>query len=137
VPYRHCRSQSSLCVVKFLAAILDYSSTAPAYHDLQVPFHFQNNQSPHHIRPKASWVLVYPGVESSSFTGVWAGRCVIAHLDDCWGLFRRFLASSPRAWHRRICRAGEVMIGCSCFWIECMPHGRIHSCKRTFDLRVF
>ena len=28
----------------------------------------------------------YPGVESRSFTGAWAGRCVIAHLDDCWGL---------------------------------------------------
>ncbi|KIJ97362.1 hypothetical protein K443DRAFT_105811 [Laccaria amethystina LaAM-08-1] len=74
----------------------DYSSTAPAHHDSQVPFHIQNNQSPHHIRPKSSWVLVYPGVESSSFTGAWAGRCVITHLDDCWGLFRRSRASSHR-----------------------------------------
>ena len=73
-----------------------YSSTAPAYHDFRVPFHFQNNQSPHHICPKASWVLVYPGVESCSFTGAWAGRCVIAHLDDCWRLFRRSRASSNR-----------------------------------------
>ena len=64
----------------------DYSSTGLGHHDLQVPFHFQNNQSPHHICPKTSWVLVYLGVESCSFTGAWAGRCVIAHLDDCWGL---------------------------------------------------
>ncbi|EDR01721.1 uncharacterized protein LACBIDRAFT_310448 [Laccaria bicolor S238N-H82] len=35
-----------------------------------------------------------------SFTGAWAGRCVIAHLDDCWGPFRRSLASSDRTWHR-------------------------------------
>ena len=75
----------------------DYSSMGPAHHDFQAPFHFQNNQSPHHIRPKASWVLVYPGVESCSFTGVWAGRCVIAHQDDCGGPSQRSQAS----FHRR------------------------------------
>ncbi|KIJ97364.1 hypothetical protein K443DRAFT_253359 [Laccaria amethystina LaAM-08-1] len=37
--------------------------------------------------------------------------------DDCWGLFRRSRASSHREWHRRYCRAGEVVIGCFCFWI--------------------
>ena len=41
----------------------------------------------------------YPGVESRSM-GAWAGRCVIAHLDDCWGPFRRSQASSHRTWHR-------------------------------------
>ena len=50
----------------------DYLSTGLAHHDLRVPFHFQNNQSPHHIRPKSSWVPVYLGVESCSFTGAWA-----------------------------------------------------------------
>ncbi|KIJ99947.1 hypothetical protein K443DRAFT_101271 [Laccaria amethystina LaAM-08-1] len=42
----------------------------------------------------------YPGVESRSFMGAWAGRCVIAHLDDCWGPSRRSRASSHRTWHR-------------------------------------
>ena len=42
----------------------------------------------------------YPGVESRSFMGAWAGRCVIAHLDVCWGPFRRSQASSHRTWHR-------------------------------------
>ena len=74
-----------------------YSSMGPAHHDLRAPFHFQNNQSPHHIRLKASWVLVYLGVESCSFTGMWAGRYVIACLDDCWGPSRRSQAS----FHRR------------------------------------
>ncbi|EDR09293.1 uncharacterized protein LACBIDRAFT_318716 [Laccaria bicolor S238N-H82] len=63
----------------------EYSSTAPAHYHWRAPFQLQNNQSLRHICLKVSWVLVYPGVESRSFTGAWAGRCVIAHLDDRWG----------------------------------------------------
>ncbi|EDR01768.1 uncharacterized protein LACBIDRAFT_310423 [Laccaria bicolor S238N-H82] len=42
----------------------------------------------------------YPGVESRFFMDAWAGRCVLAHLDDCWGLPRRSRASSHQTWHR-------------------------------------
>ena len=86
-------SASYSAFLSFWQPPFDYSSTGPAHHDLQIPFHFQNNQSPHHLRHKASWVLVYLGVESCSFTGAWAGRCVITHLDDCWGPSRRSQAS--------------------------------------------
>ena len=90
-----CDSYSAF--LSFWQPPFHYSSTGPAHHDLWAPFHFQNNQSPHHISLKASWVLVYLGVESCFVTGVWAGRCVIAHLDDCWGPSRRSQAS----FHRR------------------------------------
>ncbi|KIJ91327.1 hypothetical protein K443DRAFT_655045 [Laccaria amethystina LaAM-08-1] len=35
--------------------------------------------------PKASWVLVLSRCGKSLLHGAWAGRCIIAHLDDCWG----------------------------------------------------
>ncbi|EDR09540.1 uncharacterized protein LACBIDRAFT_318705 [Laccaria bicolor S238N-H82] len=58
---------------------------APTHYHWWAPFQLPNSQSLRDIFLKASWVLVYLGVESRSFTGAWAGRCVIAHLDDCGG----------------------------------------------------
>ena len=90
-----CQQPPNLCVfldiafrdpcLSFCQPPFDYSSTVPTDHHWWAPFQLQNNQSLRHICLKASWVLVYPGVESCSFTGAWAGRCVIAHLDDRWG----------------------------------------------------
>ena len=57
-----------------------------------------NRCATHVLKHPGYWC--YPGVESRSLTGAWAGRCVIAHLDDCWGPSRRSLASSHRTWHR-------------------------------------
>ncbi|EDR01752.1 uncharacterized protein LACBIDRAFT_310533 [Laccaria bicolor S238N-H82] len=57
-----------------------------------------NRCATHVLKHPGYWC--YPGVESRSFTGAWAGRCVIAHLDGCWGPFRRSRASSHRTWHR-------------------------------------
>ncbi|EDR00299.1 uncharacterized protein LACBIDRAFT_314548 [Laccaria bicolor S238N-H82] len=42
-----------------------------------------NRCATHVLKHPGYWC--YPGVESRSYTGAWAGRCVIAHLDDCWG----------------------------------------------------
>ena len=57
-----------------------------------------NRCATHVLKHPGYWC--YPGVESRSLTGSWAGRCVIAHLDDCWGPSRRSLVSSHRTWHR-------------------------------------
>ena len=71
---------SHYCFVCHLTSILRGHQLvlSQAHYNQQVPFHSQNNHSPHHTCPKASRVLVLPGCGKSLFH-----RGVGRQMRDC------------------------------------------------------
>jgi hypothetical protein len=67
----YCKLSSYYCFVSHLQAPFGCHQLvlSDAYYDRRAPFHSQNNQSPRHICPKASWVLVLPGCGKSLLHG--------------------------------------------------------------------
>ena len=96
----YCKFYPHYPFVSHLTSILRGHQLVPSHAFHGYPFigRTTNRCATHVLKHPGYWC--YPGVESSSFTGAWANRCVIAHLDDCWGPSRRSLASSHRTWHR-------------------------------------
>ena len=101
-PCAYCKLPSYQCFVSHLTSILLVHQLvlSQAHYDRRVPFIRRTTArcTTRILKHPGYWC--YPGVESRTFTGAWAGRCVIAHLDDCWGPFWRSQASSHRTWHR-------------------------------------
>ena len=94
-----CKLYPYYCFVSHLTSIL-HGVTSSFITIGGYPFirRTTTRRTTHVLKHSGYWC--YPGVESRTFMGAWAGRCVIAHLDDCWGPFRRSQASSHRTWHR-------------------------------------
>ena len=76
-PCAYCKLYSYCPFVSNLTSIHQLV-LSQAHYDRRVPFHSQNNHSPHHTRPKASWVLVLSGCGKSLLHGG-VGR----QLRDC------------------------------------------------------
>ena len=67
----YCMLYPYYCFVSHLTSILRGHQLvlSQAHYNQRVPFHSQNNHSPHHTCPKASRVLVLPGCGKSHLHG--------------------------------------------------------------------
>ena len=108
---RYCKLYPYYPFVSHLTSILRGHQLVPseAFHGYPFIRRTTTRRATHVLKHPGYWCN--PGVESRSCTGAWAGRCVIAHLDDCWGPFEGL---GHRLTGRGTADDGAAAVGCFC-----------------------